>query len=94
MPGHVPLEGNQDATHVMNEPQVPQSQKSLKHTQALLETETCNRSCWTRSNIIVFKARLRVEAACNVNEISLQEHRSGCKDDRTNNREQKGQQDT
>ena len=39
MPGHVPLEGNQNATHVMNEPQVPQSQKSLKHTQALLETE-------------------------------------------------------
>ena len=42
MPGHVPLEGNQNATHVRNEPQVPQSQNSLKHTRALLETEACN----------------------------------------------------
>ena len=65
------MEGNQNATHVRNEPQVPQSQKSLKHTRALLETEAYNISCWSRNNIIGFKVRLRVETGCNGNEISL-----------------------
>ena len=90
--GLVPLEGNQDTIYVKNEPRAPQV---LKHTQgALLETELCKRGCGSKSNVIRSIARLRVKAGCKGNEKSQQGHRSGCKDDRTNNREQKGQQHT
>ena len=90
--GLVSLEGNQDTIYVKNEPRAPQV---LKHTQgALLETELCKRGCGRKSDVIKSKARLRVEAGRKVNQISQQGHRSGCKDDGTNNKEQKGQQDT